>query len=339
MIRFIIVFVFIFLSVSLYSQGINNNWVIVIGKVVWEFSTDMKSEICWNGNIPRANASSCIASRISISNETGDLLYYSFGLNLYTVSNQPIDSTIKLRLVSTESQVLAINPQTNYHYFFYFSPHQEDAPSNLYMRKIDVTNPNKITMSEKENVLQGDFSYLLSIKHSCKQDYLISFDNNLQKIVSITIDEQGYGFPIYSNISLPKYLRQERPSQLGGLFASPDLTRILFTHSGNKAILSNFNINTGNLSIVDTIIASNKYSRIVSAAFSSNSQVLYTLESNPITQRSYIIQYDLSDPSFPIYFVTPDFNIDNKPLSEIQLGGDGKIYFANTFNNLATWVS
>lgn len=316
-----------------YSQSkINHNW-----------NFGINAGITFNTTPPTAFQNSALNSTegcASVSDDNGNLLFYSDGANIWDKNNQIMPNGWGIYGYGSAYQgvVIVPKPGNNQRYYVFTTTAQELNDKHLHYSEVDMTLNNGLgdviatqkniplidSVSEKiTTVLHSNGLYIWVITSHMTQGLYYSFlvdCNGIQTtpIVSTSLYHIG--------------------DAIGEIIISPDGTKFASNSLIPKEIeYGNFNTTTGIVSPTtrfQLIDSTNTPTYAVSLSFSPNNQFLYALGGKGFA----LYQYDLSQINFvnSIQYVGGLAGIPNlHPMVQnrrLQLGPDNKIYVSQFYD-------
>ncbi|QDO93947.1 T9SS type B sorting domain-containing protein [Formosa sediminum] len=284
----------------------------------------------------------------SISDENGNLLFYTDGTTVYNKNHQIMESGLFGNSSSTQSAIVVPFPgDENNHLFYIFTvdtiESSGDTSQGFNYSIVDMTKNGGLgsVISKNKNLLAYSSEKLSAIVKDCETQsiWVITLstasgqnDNlafNTFYAYSITADSINT-VPVKSIIS--STITERR----GALKFSPDGTKLVSANVGDGLFLYDFNTETGVVSGQKQIlIQGTTGNRSYGAEFSPNNKYLYIHASNDYNgldsydstkHTSALLQYDLDADDISNSQVI----LDNRNLfrGALQLGPDGRIYRA-----------
>jgi len=321
---------------------------------VWCFGDSV--QIDFNQNPPSVGFSAVRArgSVCSISDSTGNLLFYShtsyipewisgnsrLGV-LWNNNHQVMENGDKLNGEGWYKEMVIIpNPSNSQIYYLFHT--DVTVYRKLYYSVIDLSYNGGLGKVIQKNVLvdsltsQGLSDGLVAVKHGNGRDWWLIFrpvnidgtSNNT--INAILIAPTGIG-PIQS--------------QNIGLLTNSNIVRLFVNHEGSKIILTNvaglteyydFDRCTGLLSNLVTLNYENYNSSTFyrnynwSAEFSPNDEILFI--STLSSQASFLYQYDLTASNIRLTKLLLDSLVPPSQGGDLKLAADDKIYWAAVYD-------
>lgn len=325
-------------GITSFAQGYKNNWYFGNG-VALDFTSGSPSNVSGGSSINSYNHAT------SMSDASGNLLFYSDSKNIWNSSNTAISLTGTYLLGNdNNSQGISFqNPadQSQYYYFYLGDPGaiegKTSADATFYYSIIETDNAPTLTMVAEDvsvtcSACTSDpySEALTAVPHCNGMDYWVIVHGDEELIVYL-VDATGVSEAGVYDFNLPP--------ERGILKASPDATMIALSisHTTNGQLtLYDFNNVTGVISN-ELVLSSDSYNGI---SFSPNSEVLYAINSTDLELEAYTLT------------VTTPYLYNTATISNIlynmQLAKDGKIYInkggsgstmgvINTPNNISSF--
>ncbi len=319
----VIVLNFFLVSCNVFSQTkIWNNWYF-----------GEKAGLSFNSNPPTVITDgqiSSLESCASISNNTGNLLFYTNGVMVWDRNNNvmPNGTGLMGHISSAQSALILPKPNSNHIYYIFTTNAHEDSVRCLRYSVVDMTLNNgmgDIVANQKNILVHNNSSEGLSATiHSNGTDYwIISHSYNSSKFYCNLFSETGINTEsVISNISasydVATYLK---------IKVSSFSDKIAITNGMRMIGLFNFNNTTGNISI-DKSYNFTTYSQLwltLAIEFSQDNTKLYVSLTKGYTynREMKLFQFDLSENNFEPQEI---ISVDDYVLNGIQLASNGKIY-------------
>jgi gliding motility-associated-like protein len=315
-----------------FSQNRSRNWYFGSNAGI-QFNNAATPTVLTNG------ALDTLEGCASISNNSGDLLFYTDGRTIWNRLHQimPNGSGLLGDSSSTNSGLIIPQPGNN-NLYYVFSLDENGKANGLRYSVVDMSLDNNLgDVNAEKNILlyTPSTEKLTAITHSNGTDvWLISHRHQTNEFISHLITSSGINLtPIVSSIgSVPI----NSADTVGAIKASPDGTKIAMVSFGLEIIeIFDLNNTTGIVSNIVTISKNDLgFSGLINSfyglEFSPSGSVLYVSAAE-----TGIFQFDLTNYNYnsilnsaillPIGSLNP---ISNK-FGALQLGFDGKIYAAN----------
>ncbi|MBO9703550.1 MAG: gliding motility-associated C-terminal domain-containing protein [Sporocytophaga sp.] len=314
--------------VKIYQNGCYTSDTVTIrfwgqgnkGDYNWHFGNN--AGLNFNDNPPsvtNTNASSTNGGSASISDPSGNLLFYTDGINIYTKDNKIMQGGTGLKGNSDSSQSAIIVPDprsNNIYYVFTVNP-----STGLSYTTIDlsfnngegrVTNVNVPLNTPVANKISG-------MKDDQGNFWVVAHELNSNNFISYKIGTSGFSStPVISSTGTVQTNGQ------GYMKFSKDGTKVAVALAEqNKVEIFDFNKNTGQLTISDTIT---NVTNPFGLEFSDDNNKLYVSTNGD----GHLYQYDLTKAT-STEIENSQVTISTDPSASyeaLQLGPDGKIYVA-----------
>lgn len=311
-----------------YAQKEANNWYF-----------GEKAGITFNTSPPSALIDGALNARegcASISDENGNLLFYSNGVTVWNKNHAVMENGNGLEGsdYSTQSSLIVKLPGSSTLFYIFTVPDQEDAGAYKYsivdlsfnagLGKITSKNtPLLKNLSDNNSEFTNTSTEALTAGYHTNQTdiWIVVHEYNVTKFYTYLLTSNGLQQPVISDIGNQKsYLGQCRISPdgkriaVGGYFATG---LDLFDFNSTTGVISNF------VSLIGT--GGDNANRIYGLSFSANSNVLYVTDAV-----STIHQFDLSLPT-STEIINSRITIgqgSSRYYPQLQLGPDKRIYLA-----------
>lgn len=333
--------IFIFSITSIvFSQNEANNWFFGYGAGL-DFSSGTP--------VPVSGSLNTLEGCASISDSSGQLLFYTDGITVYGSDNQVMLNGNNLHGSDSSSQSAIIVPKplsTTEYYVFTVDEHN----TNLYGLQYSLVDMNangglgEVVLAEKNvPLLEHATEKITAVKSAnCDSIWVIAFSsaNGINRIYdtfhSFEVTSTGINNSIIS--TLPTSTSDGR----GYLKVSADGTKVAIAHTGmgsNGVKLYDFNSVNGNITNEQSIILSdishannNTNTYPYGLEFSLDSSKLYVTSFddngsfNQPPSDGYLWQVDIANATLPTALIS--FNSGDVYRGALQMGPDGKIYRA-----------
>ena len=258
----------------------------------------------------------------SISDENGDLLFYTDGTTVYNKSHSPMVNGTNLLgdNSATQSSIILKKPNSAIVYYVFTVGGTSRNQGKLCFSEIDISlndGLGAVTNMKNIELLSDASEKVTAILHSNGIDFwIVAPQYSSASYFSYLVTSSGVNStPIQSPIASAGY------NSIGYLVASPDGTKICAAnYSANSLDLFDFDTHTGELSFKMEVTDTTKPYGI---AFSINSNVLY------VSSLDGYFQFDLSAGTNTA-ILNSKFLINNvanyNQFGALQLGPDQKIY-------------
>jgi gliding motility-associated-like protein len=290
------------------------------GDYNWHFGTN--AGLNFNEDPPAVtsdNASSTAGGSASISDPSGNLLFYTDGVTLYTKENTVMQGGTGLNGDSDSSQSALIVPDpraNNIYYVFTVSP-----SSGLSYSIVDLSFNNGLGRVTNVNVpLSTPVANKVSgVKNDQGDFWVVAHELNSDRFLSYKIGTNGFSAtPVFSTSG------SVHTNGQGYMKFSKDGTKLAVALTEqNRVELFDFNTNTGKLTLADTIT---NFTSPFGLEFSDDNNKLYVSTNGD----GHLYQYDLTKASSE-ELENSRVTLSSDPSASyeaLQLGPDGKIYVA-----------
>jgi len=343
--HFIIAFIF---SASLLAQHRDCNYKKPQQADQWIFGDKARVDFTQNplGIDPTIIGYNMPYGISTISDEYGNLLFYTNGINVWNQGLYLMDngSGLNGNNFSCQSSIIIPHPGDKKKYFI-FSIDMFITPlyvDGINYSVVDFTNNEYGDVTIKNNLLFNENSQkVCAIMHENGRDFWVVFhgfgSNSGNKFYSYLVDTSGVvNIPIISEVGSTH--SGDINNQRGYMKASSNGNKIGLVIPADGIIeLLDFNKSTGNLY---NPITSNigDYYYPLGVEFSPNSSKLYVSTSPNSSDTSFLYQFDLTNDqpfSSPViinsfYFSTIFSSPADSLMQTLQLGVDGKIYVSKS---------
>jgi PKD repeat protein len=263
----------------------------------------------------------------SISDDNGDLLFYTNGVVVWNKNHDTMFNAIDLAggISSTQSAIIIPKPESNTTYYI-FTVDQDGHSKGLSYSEVDMTldaGNGAVTGIKNVKLLAPTCEMVTAGLHENGKDvWVVSHGAKGSGFYSYLITKTGVNpTPVVS--SLGRNITGDSSKLLGSIKLSPDGNRLAVSHFGYFEVqLLDFDRNTGKLSNVRTI----------SESYTSNP---YGVEFSPKGNLLYVSLYDDGANILQYNLEAPDVNASKIKLGNanyfagtLQLGPDRKLYVA-----------
>ncbi len=318
------------ISTLTFSQKETNNWIFGLSNWM-DFNTDpVTVDVTPNFNFFSERSS------VSMSDEEGNLLFYSDGFSIFDKNHEVMPNGIIQANTSLTHPIFAIPKPGSDHSYYMIINSSGFADNLLSWIEIDLTlngGNGDVVSNVGEILLENPTGKITAVLHANSSDiWVVSHEINSNNYHSWLATENGISStsivsPVGSDI-----LASDFNSQNGQIKTSHDGNRIVAANQGiNTVEIFNFDRSTGTLQ--NDLIITN-FSGPNGIEFSPNGRFLYVSQDG-INFNQELIQIDL-------FFIDPidiinSAQVVGNPFSfsnsgGLQLAPDGKIYLANTFD-------
>lgn len=279
----------------------------------------------------------------SISNDLGELLFYTNGQTVWNKSHQIMENGEDLIGEPDLSQPTIIIPKPNskaVYYIFTTRKIKNDSPilhSGIYYSEVEISGSYPLGKIVKKNrrLANSNAERITAIHHKNGKDiwvltYGSKTNNGANNIfMAFKVTEKGV-----SNQTVKSTLNElefYNTASFGEMKVSPDASKIVIS-TGSKLYFYDFDNSSGNFTYVKTVNLMVDFTSGYNCnglTFSPNSKFLYFSSFfSGYPSHYYIIQYDITNSSI-FYLGDPVFtSAPNRTSASSQIGSDGKIYVA-----------
>lgn len=317
----------IFISFSSgYTQGESNNWYFGIF-----------AGITFNSGAPVGLDDGALRTGEgcgSISDASGNLLFYTNGEIIYSRNHLPMPNGAALSGSRSSSQTGIIVPHPGNPYLFYvFSVNAFDALVGTVHYSIVDLRLNRglgdVTLSKNVLLQISSSERITTTKHADGNSiWVITQRSDTNEYLSYLIDQNGINVnPVVSTVG------GSGPRQLGSMKVSPDGTKLACAFGLSNALeILEFNAATGQLFNPIIIQANSNTGNLdlYGLEFSSNSNYVFvSFRNGGITQYniSNYTQTAIASTEVSLNYVPPPSGVYDRPAT-LQRGPDDKIYVA-----------
>lgn len=318
-----IVFFFVLLSQLLFSQGEATNWYFGHNAGV-KFNTDGTVTALINGQLNTDEGCAVL------SNSVGNLMMYTDGETIYNANHQVMTNGGGLFGNWSSSQSATIVPKPGNNNLYYVFTLDSYAGANGFRYSVvdmSLDGGLGVVTSEKNVLVYTPSNEKLAVvKHANDNDYwIVTHGWNNNTFNSHLLTSSGLStLPIQSNIGT--VTGGTTDNSWGCMKIAPDGSKLAICNSLINVQLFDFDTNSG---VIYNPITLYNTGGSYGVEFSPNSELLYVSVSNPAPYK--IIQYDLNSSDIPnSTYISYNSNIAS---GSLQVGPDGKIYFAEVFQS------
>lgn len=274
----------------------------------------------------------------SISNASGQLLFYTDGIKVWNRNHQvmPNGSGLRGNSSSTQSGIIVPKPNSNTVYYL-FTTTQTGGIDGMQYNEIDITlngGLGDVTTNKNIPLYTPTCEKICAVKNLADNTYWVvthGFRNNA--FAAFKIDESGvHTTPVISNVgtAILYTIPFDAYKTQGYLKFSPNGSKVVCVNAYTNVELFDFDIATGILTnpIILNKASQNKY--CYGAEFSPSGNILYLSSSRAANiDQNRILQYDLTAPDIPASEILINTNFTIK-IGGLQLASNCKIYVANS---------
>ena|SRR6218665_130443 len=305
---------------------------------VWIFG--LNAGLDFNSGLPVSIAGSkiyTIEGSASISNASGQLLFYSDGLKVWDRNHRVMPNGTNLggNESSTQSAVIVPKPGSANMYYL-FTVDASTGPKGLRYNEVNMnlnSGLGDVTAMKNVQLVTPTCEKIGAVRNTADNSYWIithAFGNNA--FVAYKIDRNGVNpVPVisYSGSTITYGGLYDIYKSQGYLKFSPDAKKLACVNSYTNVELFDFDIATGMVSNPKTVNIATDFRHCYGAAFSPSGNLLYLSSSfSSYGRPARIYQYDLLSNDIQ----ASEILINNNPTygaGALQMGPDCKIYFAN----------
>ena len=324
---YVITYLFLF-SALCYAQRENN---------VWYFGD--KAGLDFNSGNP-VNLTDgqifTIEGCASISNPSGQLLFYTDGRKVWNRNHQVMQNGSGLRghASSTQSAIIVPKPNSNTIYYIFTTSERADSNGICYS-EVDITlngGLGDVTANRNIQLYAPTCEKICAVKNLIDGTYWVvthGFENN--SFLAFKIDASGVAIsPVISNVGT--FVGSVNPlgnyNVQGYLKFSPSGSKLVCVNAYINVELFDFDIQTGLISNSIVVNRANQNRYCYGAEFSPSGNILYLSSSNSSsTEANKIFQYNLLSSNIQASEI--QINTTNaRGLGALQLASNCKIYVA-----------
>jgi len=333
-------------SVFIFGQGESNNWYFGENAGITFNADGTTVNPLINGQV------NTIEGCATISNSTGELLFYTDGVTVYDQNHNIMPNGTGLfgQVSSTQSAVIVPWPGNPNLYYIFTSNHRDPGFSypnqGVHYSVVDITlNSGNGDITTKNTLLRNATAEkIAAVVKDCTAESLWivtlgtddspliqpSRRNNLNTYHAFEITAAGVNA---TSVQSPSpNINIDRDGAEGYLKFSPDGTKMASANMDRGLFIYDFDATTGVISNEQLISTGGTNLHTYGVEFSPNGRYLYAHSSSarPIFRTSSLFQFDLQAGDISNSRVNLDAVHDNFDLTRgaLQLGPDGKIYRA-----------
>lgn len=343
----------LFLNTFLFGQTNNScNYKLPLQASQWVFGDDVQLDFNIQPNVLNADAKELPSGVSSISDENGNLLFFSDGLKVWNSQMELVQNGNALKGNNLATQSSLIIPQPGYanqYILFTVDMYIPGFFTDGINYSIIKTSNNYSVVSSKNNLLMQENSQKITgTKHANGMDYWIMTHgfgpNKGGSFYCYLVDTAGVHLqPVTSQLGHPHEGGVNSNNGGGYMKFSPDGSKLALAITEDGVIeVYDFDTETGKLSNLRSS-ASGQFTYPFGIEFSPNGSLLYATTSPLGNNTNYLYQFDVTEPDpFVNPFVVEQFdvfdgiNMPDSLLGALQLGIDGKIYVSKFRRQLLT---
>ena len=326
------------MSLNMAGQGEAANWFFGENAGI-NFDLDSNAVTSLNGG--QLNTREGCAS---ISDQDGNLLFYTDGSNVYNRFHAIMDNGTDLFGDDSSTQSAIVVPKPNSSRFYYiFTVGSNLNPTGLNYSEVDITQNNGLgrVTNKNINLVSASAEKVSAVVKDCVTGsiWVITLANS--DGVTRGLYDTFYAFEVtnsgVNNTPVKSVLGLNITDARGYLKLSPDGTKLACANVQSGLYLLDFDSQTGLVSNPINLQIANANNKPYGVEFSPSNQFLYVTSSNdffvsadenndPSNHFSVLLQFDLD----ALNISNSQVVIDSRQLFRggLQLGPDGKIYRA-----------
>lgn len=334
----LLVFVYSWIDSPLFAQYESNNWYFGANAGM-NFNTFPVSSL--TGGMISAQGGSA-----SISDNTGNLLFYTEGYRIYNKNHQAMANGQGLlgHPSATQNSLIIQKPGSTTLYYVFTNGAYTDN-NGLCYSEVDITlngGLGDVTALKNIPLLTNTSEKLTGVRHANQTDYwVMTHGRNSNSYYAYPVSSSGIGSPVVSTLGTSHSGSISASDvSVGQMKFSPDGHRLAVATSanGNTIEIFQFNNLTGILSNPITITGA-AYSYPYGIEFSPDGTLLYFSISNT-NNKVYQVNLQAGSASAIINSVQLVATSSSTNVGALQLGSDSKIYlgrylsyYVGVFNN------
>lgn len=324
---------YFFLLSSLFCLGFSYKLSAQATNNVWLFGTNAGLDFTTSPPTPITSPLSSLEGTATVSDNNGDLLFYTNGVTIWDRNNTVMPNGNGLLGGSSSTQAALIIPLANYcnkYIVFTTQDHQQNGDIRYSIVDMCLNNGfGDVVAGQKNIFLTTDMTEkLTSVLHSNGSDiWVISHKLSSSQFYAWKVSPDGTVAPPVISSTGFNYAWN---NMIGPLKASPDGTKLAActTFNSYSCELLNFNKNSGSITYDRNLMNYGVSGGVYGLEFSPNSQLLYI---SSLWGTSTLSQFDLTTNAL-LQLSSISGNYHHGAL---QLGIDGRIYHAR---NLQSFV-
>lgn len=301
---------------------------------IWTFGVNARLDFV-NGVNPPNVGSSAISSyegSASISDNLGNLLFYTDGITVYNNSNSVIQTGLMGHWSSAQCGIIVPEPGVNVNSFtnrYYIFSIPELASERARYTIVDVNSGNPVINSANVNLTLPDHSTAqfttesISVARHCNgiDFWIITHEIGNNKFKAYQLTNSGLLAPVISAIGPVASTISANINAACHMKISPDNKKLAFCVRKSNVNLFDFNPSNGQITN-PTTVASGPNQNYYGVEFSPNSSVLYYTD-----LLTNLYKYEISSGTNLVFGNVPAPNV-NDLYGALQLAPNGNIFMA-----------
>lgn len=301
---------------------------------IWTFGANARLDFV-NGVNPPNVGSSAISSyegSASISDNLGNLLFYTDGITVYNNSNSVIQTGLMGHWSSAQCGIIVPEPGVNVNSFtnrYYIFSIPELASERARYTIVDVNSGNPVINSANVNLTLPDHSTAqfttesISVARHCNgiDFWIITHEIGNNKFKAYQLTNSGLLAPVISAIGPVASTISANINAACHMKISPDNKKLAFCVRKSNVNLFDFNPSNGQITN-PTTVASGPNQNYYGVEFSPNSSVLYYTD-----LLTNLYKYEISSGTNLVFGNVPAPNV-NDLYGALQLAPNGNIFMA-----------
>jgi gliding motility-associated-like protein len=301
---------------------------------IWTFGANARLDFV-NGVNPPNVGSSAISSyegSASISDNLGNLLFYTDGITVYNNSNSVIQTGLMGHWSSAQCGIIVPEPGVNVNSFtnrYYIFSIPELASERARYTIVDVNSGNPVINSANVNLTLPDHNTAqfttesISVARHCNgiDFWIITHEIGNNKFKAYQLTNSGLLAPVISAIGPVASTISANINAACHMKISPDNKKLAFCVRKSNVNLFDFNPSNGQITN-PTTVASGPNQNYYGVEFSPNSSVLYYTD-----LLTNLYKYEISSGTNLVFGNVPAPNV-NDLYGALQLAPNGNIFMA-----------